>query len=239
MRSGYPQDAGRSNLGRLHHLPLPAPPPLSPLAHWSLLRLSPRSPPYLPPVGSKLVEEAAGYRQDTRNLLAFPQESTHGREGERLWRRSSVLATAVASRRLLAVTNETIEHLAFPCCARGGECCPQGRRGAVCCSPKLVHAWLAHYTGVGGHDLQYYTRSQWFSNGLYTKHPLDHAGFAKLQLQQMRRPAGQAGFDAYVDDGRPGSWASCFNGSCYSKNGRRGQPNLRHLRVPLQQGGVI
>ena len=163
-----------------------------------------------------LVEEAAGYRQDTRNLIAFPsRKEKRAHHHRRRFRESSTLAVAVASRRLLAVTRETIQHLAFPCCVSGGECCP--RRKGVCCSARLVHAWLAHYHAVGGHDLQWYTRSQWFSNGLYTKNPLDHEAWAKHQLEQMRRPPNRSGYDAYIDDGVPGSWARCFNGSCYHK----------------------
>ena len=174
-----------------------------------------------------LVEEVAGYRHDTRNLIAFPagflreKRPTSGRdsyrprtrENERRLRESSTLALAVGTRRLLAVTHETIQHLAFPCCVAGGDCCPRGR--GACCSPKLVHAWLAHAHEMGGRDLQYFTRSQWFSNGLYSKHPLEHAAFAKHQLSQMQRRANLSGFDAFIDDGMPGSWAKCFNGSCY------------------------
>ena len=175
-----------------------------------------------------LVEESVGWiRADCRNLIAFPSAYFQRRRrvnwagvrvseivpAERRWRYSSTLALAVASRRLLAVTNQTIEHLAYPCCARGRECCPGV---GVCCSPKLVHAWLAHNVAHGGHDLQWYTRSQWVSNGLYTARSLDHAWFAEHLLGQMRLPANESGFDAHVNQPGTGIWASCYNGSCYS-----------------------
>lgn len=63
------------------------------------------------------------------------------------------------------VDAETISRFAYPCCRRGGECCPLSRRGTVrqgCCSQSVVAAWLARTIRHGGEDLQYYTRTSWW-----------------------------------------------------------------------------
>ena len=70
----------------------------------------------------------------------------------------------MATRGLLAVNASTLPHMAFPCCARGAECCPIDAAGRTpaCCSHARVHGWLRRVVRHGGADLQWYTRLTWY-----------------------------------------------------------------------------
>lgn len=83
---------------------------------------------------SYLVEEHCGTpRQDCRNLLNLPR-ALHAEE----WH-SGALDLAVGSRSMFRVDGASIGKHAFPCCARGGECC---RGAADCCGERAAYAWL-------------------------------------------------------------------------------------------------
>ena len=70
----------------------------------------------------------------------------------------------MATRGLLAVNASTLPRMAFPCCARGAECCPidAANRTPACCSHARVHGWLRRVVRHGGADLQWYTRLTWY-----------------------------------------------------------------------------
>ena len=92
-----------------------------------------------------------GMRMDCRNLLCFPR-------GVRF--RSHTLDLATSSRALIKVDARSIFEQAYPCCRKGGECCPAGSRGAAllgdpsCCYWRHVRrhlngllpsqAWMNH-----------------------------------------------------------------------------------------------
>jgi hypothetical protein len=158
-----------------------------------------------------LVEEIAGMRADTRNLIAVPSSRASLFEG------SSILDFACTARRMLPVTNETIQHLAFPCCRPGRLCCPSGlsRHGHImeCCTHKLVHAWMAKAIHSGGLDLQWSTRLQWYDNRIFRYQ--DATKLALIEAKEMNRLPQLSGF------AKPGAsqsalraWSSCINGSC-------------------------
>ena len=97
---------------------------------------------------SYLVEEICGMRADLRNLLNVPRSRTRAFHG------SNVLDLAVASRVLIAVTNETISNHAFPCCKPGGACCPwrdsrQISTQVGCCAHFRVNEWLRRTVSSG------------------------------------------------------------------------------------------
>lgn len=93
-----------------------------------------------------LVDEVCGSRMDCRNLIHLPDR----------WRSrfggSKVLADARASSQLVPVDEHSVLQFAYPCCARGGRCCPsisteelgtgkslQGSsEPAACCTEKQV-----------------------------------------------------------------------------------------------------
>lgn len=97
-------------------------------------------------------------RADLRNVIHFPKERYALLQG------SSGLDLAVSLRGLQAVNASTLPQHAFPCCVRGGECCPVDRKGAVhsCCSHGLVHKWMNRAVRGGGADLQWFTRTTWY-----------------------------------------------------------------------------
>lgn len=124
-----------------------------------------------------LVEEIAGNRVDIRNCIHLP------RSRRRQVINSNTLDLGVASRALIAVTADSVNRTAFPCCAAGGECCPRANE-FECCSHGAVHAWmnrvvrarsqreLAESTSDacarspqmrhGGADLALLTRTRWY-----------------------------------------------------------------------------
>jgi len=107
---------------------------------------------------SYLLEEITGIRADFRNVLHLPRERHQSFAG------SSALDIAVATRGLLAVNVSTLPHMAFPCCARGAECCPVegGGKTPGCCSHARVHGWLSRTVRRGGADLVWFTRTTWY-----------------------------------------------------------------------------
>lgn len=82
-----------------------------------------------------LVEEPCGVRFDCRNFIGFP----HSRRAE--FAGSPALQQALASLALQPANPDNVGQLAFPCCARGGECC-QAVRGARCCTEYTALSWL-------------------------------------------------------------------------------------------------
>ena len=58
-----------------------------------------------------LIEEVCGFPFDCRNVLCLPAER------QAIFANSPVLDTLVASRRLFAITVDTLHQHAFPCCA--------------------------------------------------------------------------------------------------------------------------
>ena len=97
-------------------------------------------------------------RADLRNLLAIPR----ARGGHFLG--SSVLDLASTSRLLQAVNESSIGTKAFPCCVKGGACCPSEH--AMCCSHNSVHKWMQREfaSGRGGASLLGSTRSSWYDS---------------------------------------------------------------------------
>lgn len=130
---------------------------------------------------SYLIEEVAGIRADIRNLLHVP------REMHASLRDMGALDVAVAARALQAVSAETIGQHAFPCCVRGGECCPAG--GRDCCAHYRVDRWLRQSGGDHGGDLQWFTRHTWYDQSWLRFGRADEM----LLLQQQVRARG-AGF---------------------------------------------
>ena len=113
---------------------------------------------------SFVIEEITGIRADLRNLIHFPRER-HGLLAE-----SATLNLAVALRGLVAVNSSTISKHGFPCCLRGGKCCPtdtQGRLRGQCCSHGAVHMWMSEVVRNGGADLQWSTRTTWYDQHRY------------------------------------------------------------------------
>lgn len=104
---------------------------------------------------SFLVEEIAGMNADVRNLLAFPSSRLTD------FQSSPALNTAYMGNTLLPVSSRTILLHAFPCCKKGGDCCPVGARGS-CCSHWRVSAWITSVVQHGGADLQWFTRRRWY-----------------------------------------------------------------------------
>jgi FkbM family methyltransferase len=84
-----------------------------------------------------LIEEVCGFPFDCRNILCVPRERSAALVG------SPVLDATVAARRLFAVSAATIQEHAFPCCRKGGACCPGGKLG--CCTWTPLKKWfLSH-----------------------------------------------------------------------------------------------
>ena len=113
---------------------------------------------------SFVIEEITGIRADLRNLIHFP------RERHRSFEQSPTLDLAVALRGLMAVNSSTISQHGFPCCLRGGKCCPtnaQGRLVGHCCSHGAVHVWMTEVVRKGGADLQWFTRTTWYDQHRY------------------------------------------------------------------------
>jgi hypothetical protein len=95
---------------------------------------------------SWMIEELAGSRADTRNLLNVPRSLIPSLRG------SNVLDLAIASRSLIAIDAATVGRHAFPCCAPGAECCPRtGRNRLVnsCCAHFRVNAWMNRVMRAG------------------------------------------------------------------------------------------
>ena len=90
-------------------------------------------------------------RCDTRNLLNLPRGRAAAFTG------SHTLDLAVAARSLIAVDAASIFEYAFPCCRRGGACCPFSQPG--CCSHWRVGEWLARTARAGVEDTRDYTRT--------------------------------------------------------------------------------
>ena len=109
---------------------------------------------------SYLIEEIAGMRADVRNLLHVPRSRKGSFVG------SNALDLAVAAKVLFAVTPRTIASFAFPCCRRGGECCPVGPSGKLarntCCMHWKVHEWLREALQLGLDDTRRFTRTTWY-----------------------------------------------------------------------------
>jgi hypothetical protein len=135
-----------------------------------------------------VIEEITGVRADLRNLLHVPREQHKRFAG------SSGLDLAVALRGLQAVNASTLSQHAFPCCARGAECCPIGRRGHTrsCCSHGAVHKWLNRVVQHGGADLQWSTRTTWYDQH---RHIFQRArDLLHYQEEERRRPLEAVGF---------------------------------------------
>jgi FkbM family methyltransferase len=130
---------------------------------------------------SYLIEEVAGSRADIRNLLNIPHERTQSLRG------SHILDLAAQSRRLFAVDSNTIMDFAYPCCARGGPCCPimDGGRTPSCCSHWRVSQWMTRVLNRGGADLQWGSRTTWYDQQYWVWGPQ----LAHVQQQEMRRNA--------------------------------------------------
>ena len=129
-----------------------------------------------------IVDEICGVRADYRNLLSLPRSRAAQLAG------SNVLDLAVAARALLAVDASTIRHYAFPCCAPGGECCPDAV--AVrnsCCAHWRVHEWMQRELREGKLDigLSYLTRTTWYDQGERRLRP--HAQLLRLQETDLQR----------------------------------------------------
>ena len=118
-----------------------------------------------------MIEEICGMRPDCRNLLALPRP--HRTEKRSRFSGSDALDLASASRALIPVDAHNIGSLAFPCCRRGGACCPYrdpDRRGRIgkCCTHWQVHTWLNGPLRNGSADpramvhMQWYTRVRWY-----------------------------------------------------------------------------
>ena len=98
-----------------------------------------------------IIEEVCGFPFDCRNVLCLPAER------QAIFANSPVLDTLVASRRLFAITVDTLHQHAFPCCAAGGECCRAGEKG--CCTWVPLKRWFmrqrtGHEDGDGLPQLQ-------------------------------------------------------------------------------------
>ena len=104
---------------------------------------------------SFLIEEVCGMRADMRNVLHIPRKRAH------LFVGSHVLDMAISSKVLFAVNANTILKFAFPCCARGRECCP-GPDHRYCCTHWRVHMYLNRVITSGGEDIQRFTRTSWY-----------------------------------------------------------------------------
>jgi len=135
---------------------------------------------------SYLVEEMAGQRADIRNVLSIPRSRRYD------FQSSATLSLAVQARVLLMVTNETISEHAFPCCKRGGACCPlvgPGGSASYCCSLSRVHKWMNRVVRRGGEDLQWSTRTTWYDQHWHILWP----GLFEIQQQERLRNASTAG----------------------------------------------
>jgi FkbM family methyltransferase len=136
-----------------------------------------------------LVEEICGMRADCRNLLCIH------RGVRQSFRGSDVLDMAIASRSLYAVDTTSIKHHAFPCCVRGGECCPAGRGPKRlwpgCCSHAHVHRWLSRQIATGGQDVSWFTKTRWFDHEhfVYMQHSRLHA----VHLSELRKAGNDSG----------------------------------------------
>jgi FkbM family methyltransferase len=113
---------------------------------------------------SFLLEEIAGLRPDTRNLLNIPRARTAEFLG------AHALDLAAASRALVAVTNASVFEYAFPCCRRGGACCPLDRRGRArgCCSHWRVDGWVRERQRGGSEDVRDFSRTRWYEGFRYS-----------------------------------------------------------------------
>ena len=130
---------------------------------------------------SFLVEEITGMQADLRNLLHIPRSRRKQLE------RSNVLDLAVASRVLFAITADTVQDFAYPCCRLGGVCCPTPQH---CCSHNLVHQWMKSVVQHGGADLQWYARTTWYDQYQHVFRPEMKAS----QQEMRRRNASDSGF---------------------------------------------
>ena len=100
-------------------------------------------------------------RADLRNLISIPRSRTVNFSG------SNVLDLALASRSLYAVNANSIVSHAFPCCVRGGECCPADgqKRAASCCFHWRVQQWMNRtlwHVSPEENLIMSSTRSSWY-----------------------------------------------------------------------------
>ena len=117
-------------------------------------------------------------KADCRNLLALP------RRREAAFAGSPALDLATLSKTLFAVDATTVHSHAFPCCARGGVCCPTPR---TCCTHWQVEQWLRRTNADGGADLQYFTRTRWYEQQGTGWKPVRHA-LPALRARMARAP---------------------------------------------------
>ncbi|KAG8464903.1 hypothetical protein KFE25_012266 [Diacronema lutheri] len=82
-----------------------------------------------------LVEEMCGVRADCRNILAFPRSRHAEFDG------SPTLKLALTTLALLPTSASVVAEQGFPCCARGGACCPAAH--GPCCTERTTSQWLA------------------------------------------------------------------------------------------------
>ena len=128
-------------------------------------------------------------RADCRNLLCIH------RGARSQFRGSDVLDMAVAARAMFPVDAKSILWHAFPCCARGGACCPPGRGPKRlwpgCCSHGRVHEWLSQQIATGGTDVRWFAATRWYDQGHFTyrKHSVLHA----LHTRELRRKVNNSG----------------------------------------------
>jgi hypothetical protein len=123
---------------------------------------------------SFLVEEICGMRADCRNFLAIP------RRRERAFAGSPTLDLATLGKTLFPVDATTISAHAFPCCARGGACCPGHQH---CCTHWAVEQWMRH----SGADLQWFTRNRWYEQRSFGWAPVRYA-VPGLRARMARAP---------------------------------------------------
>ena len=84
---------------------------------------------------SYLVEDVCGGRMDCRNVIHLPRHRAAS------LMQAPAAGIARAAHRLLAVDATNVTQYAYPCCVRGGECCPNGQR-SECCTTESVALWL-------------------------------------------------------------------------------------------------
>ena len=130
-----------------------------------------------------LVEEICGLRADCRNLLCVHRSTRHALLG------ADALDLAIAARALQPVSARTVGDHAFPCCAVGAACCDGRARG--CCTHHRVHAWLAERVTRGGADLQWFARTRWFDQPLFTFR--QHRWLHALHRREMLRAPNASG----------------------------------------------
>ena len=133
---------------------------------------------------SFLIEEICGMRADTRNVLHIPRKRATS------FVSSHVLDMAIASKVLFAVDAKSILNFAFPCCARGRECCPD----QWCCPHWRVQMYLNRVLKSGGDDIRRFTRTSWYDEKWHVWGPHRAAHTRKQMAETLATNLSKLGF---------------------------------------------